>query len=353
MKKEKIEIYVFLLVGAVAAILLLSLLMKYILPALLPFIIAFFAAFAVKAPGAWLSKKTHISERIFRPALAVLGIIILISLFSLSVFLIGDFLLQLFVDITDYGKVYTALSRLSEVPYPIFGNLPEGLSLKLGECISQILVVAVEALAKLIASFAVELPEMLITIIITLVSVVYFAVDLERISSFVKSLFPQKYSYRLSWLGKRILEVLRKYVKSYLQMMGITFVVMLFGLVILGVESALAIAIIISVLDLLPILGVGAVLIPWSIFAFLIGESGLGVGLMVLFIAYTVLREAIEPKIFGKSLGVHPIITLISVYLGYAFFGFFGMVIFPVCAVLISGLFKKDKSAEVGEGFFG
>ena len=130
--------------------------------------------------------------------------------------------------------------------------------------------------------------------------------------------------------------------------MLITFGIMLIGLFILGIERAALIAVIIALLDLFPILGVGIVLVPWSIFELALGNNGRGIGLIVIFVSYTVIREIIEPKIIGKSLDVHPALTLVSLYVGYALFGGLGLIVFPILAVLVCQLFKKDKSTEVG-----
>ena len=130
--------------------------------------------------------------------------------------------------------------------------------------------------------------------------------------------------------------------------MLITFAIMLVGFMILGIERALLIALIVAVLDLLPILGVGIVLVPWSIFSFALGNNAIGIGLIVIFLSYTLIREILEPKILGKSLDVHPALTLVSLYLGYSLFGAPGLIVFPIIAVLICHLFKKDKSAKVG-----
>ena len=116
---------------------------------------------------------------------------------------------------------------------------------------------------------------------------------------------------------------------------------------ILQIRDAIIVAMIVAALDLLPVIGVGVVLLPWSIFAFAVGDSGTGIGLIVIFLVYTVVREILEPRILGKSLNVHPIITLISLYVGYAVFGVAGLVLFPLLAMAICPLFNKDKSAEI------
>ena len=127
----------------------------------------------------------------------------------------------------------------------------------------------------------------------------------------------------------------------------ITYATLLVGLLLLGVEHAAVVAFFIALLDILPIIGVGTVLIPWSIYELAIGDSALGIGLILLFLANAVIRQISEPKIVGKSLDLHPIITLITLYVGYALFGLWGMLLLPVAAVCISTALKGDNAAKV------
>ena len=101
-------------------------------------------------------------------------------------------------------------------------------------------------------------------------------------------------------------------------------------------------AIVISVVDILPILGTGTVLVPWAIFAFLTSSTPLGVGLLFLYAVTLVVRQLAEPRIVGGAIGVHPLATLASVYLGLRFLGFIGIFIGPMTALLLREVFFKE-----------
>ena len=109
------------------------------------------------------------------------------------------------------------------------------------------------------------------------------------------------------------------------------------------------IALFVAVLDILPVFGVGTVLVPWSIVLFVSGNGKAGFGILFLFAFITVLREIVEPKILGKNLGLHPLLTLILLYFGYHFFGFFGMIILPPLGALAAALIQ-DKDVETVDG---
>jgi predicted PurR-regulated permease PerM len=100
-------------------------------------------------------------------------------------------------------------------------------------------------------------------------------------------------------------------------------------------------AIVIAALDLLPVIGVGFVLLPWGLWSFFAGHTPFGVGLFVLFAFHTVLRQIIEPRIVGQSLGVHPLLTLFFIYVGYSVFGVIGLLLVPVFTVLVRVIFSE------------
>ena len=88
-------------------------------------------------------------------------------------------------------------------------------------------------------------------------------------------------------------------------------------------------------------------LVPWSILSFLMGNAARGVGLLVLLGAHEIMRQIAEPRILGKSLGVHPLVTLMLLYAGYSLFGFIGLLLVPAIGVLLSALFNKKNTTEV------
>jgi predicted PurR-regulated permease PerM len=122
---------------------------------------------------------------------------------------------------------------------------------------------------------------------------------------------------------------------------------MLTGFLILRIEHALLLSIIVAFLDILPIIGVGTVIIPWAIVEFAIGDGSLAVGLLVLFVVNAIIRQLAEPKIIGKNLDLHPIATLILLYVGYSLFGFVGLIVLPVIVLSIGVVLKGNNATEI------
>ena len=105
----------------------------------------------------------------------------------------------------------------------------------------------------------------------------------------------------------------------------------------------------IALLDLLPVIGTGTVLVPWGIVLLLTGNAGKGFGLLVLFALTTVLHEVLEPKLLGEKLGIPPLITLICLYAGYRLFGVWGMIASPVLFVAVRAGWDEELFSEKQE----
>jgi sporulation integral membrane protein YtvI len=190
------------------------------------------------------------------------------------------------------------------------------------------------------------LPSIVLVSIVTLVACFYFALDIEYLNGKVCNILPDAIMDTLKELKGRISFGLKRYFKAYMIIFIITFCELFLGFLILGVDYAFVLAILISFVDFLPVLGTPAVLVPWGIVLILMGRYFMGIGILVLMAIIMVVRQAIEPKILGKNLGVHPLVTLITLYVGYELFGLFGMIFLPI---LVLVLFSKGEDKAKAE----
>ena len=191
-----------------------------------------------------------------------------------------------------------------------------------------------------------SIPRVLIFVLVTVISSIYFSLDLENINRFVKERMPSGIVSRLVKFKNEFLSALIKYLRSYLMLMLITFIIMLFGFLVVGVKYAVLFAFIVALLDALPLIGVGTILVPWSLYQMIFSDFGLGLGLFILFIVNLVIRQFVEPKIVGKNLGIHPVVSLVLLYVGYHFFGFFGLLLIPFVTVILNAVFKREEEVS-------
>ncbi len=349
MNKEKLEFIAILLVGILAAGLLSGLLVRYLLPVVLPFIIAWGVALATRVPAAALSKKTRVPEHLLRLFISLFVTLILFGVAALVVWRLTAALWSFLSGLGEGSALYDLVALLSNPPI-IGDRLPPELLDTISGAADAILERALTALADLASSLALSVPRALFFLFITVIALVYFTLDLERINAAVRRILPERCAGVLSRLKKSFFLLGKRYLRSYLLLFLITFTIMLVGLFILGREHAFVIALLISVLDILPVIGVGTVLIPWSILSFAGGSHGLGVGLIVLFLVNLFVRQLTEPRIVGRSLDMHPVLTLILLYVGYSLFGIGGVIAVPVVSLALGALFYDDSTPEVDEG---
>lgn len=126
--------------------------------------------------------------------------------------------------------------------------------------------------------------------------------------------------------------------KGYISIMFITFVELSVGLTVLQAPNSILLAALIAVVDILPVLGTGTVLIPWSLISLITGDTFLGIGLIILYVVILIVRNIIEPKFIGKRIGLKPLVTLVSMYLGMKLAGVAGMFIFPLVVAFLKNL---------------
>jgi sporulation integral membrane protein YtvI len=176
---------------------------------------------------------------------------------------------------------------------------------------------------------------MLIFVLVSVISAFYFSVDLKKINESVMSPLSEKWQKRLVGVKDIILDTVVKYLRSYFIIMLITFSILIIGFLILGVKYYFVLSALFAAIDILPVLGVGTMLIPWGIFSLATGNFKLGMGLLVLYAVIIITRQILEPKIIGVSLGIHPLLTLFSMYLGFTLFGIGGMILAPLVTLII------------------
>lgn len=343
MKKEKIEYFAYFVISALGIAFFGFIFFRYALLAILPFLLGWLAAFASDAPASALSKSTRISARVWRlviSAVATLGVIALLLLFGKII--LGE-LWNLLSKLGEGDKISKIVNSLSEQMLGIFGRLelPKELEDTVTKAFSGIVTTLLTSLGTALSSVAGAIPRILLFIVITVIAAIYFALDLEKINHGVRRILPPSAFKLLVRIKNGALTLGVKYLRSYFLIMLMTFSIMFTGLLLLRVEYAFLFAIIIAVLDLLPIIGVGTALVPASVFCFLSGNRGLGIGLIILFLVNEAVRQFAEPRILGRHLGIHPLATLASIYIGYSFFGFAGIFLLPLLIILL-GIYKND-----------
>ena len=200
-----------------------------------------------------------------------------------------------------------------------------------------------EVLSAYAARVVSRLPLMLFTLSVTVIASCYIAKDYEKIKEYVKSIVPERFVNRYIELRQAALDGVLKMAKGYFFMFLITFSALALGFLLLGRKNWIMLAFAVSVVDILPVLGTGTVLLPWAAAELLFGGTLPAVGLVVLYLAVTVLRHIAEPKIIGRQTGLHPLLCLGAMFVGLKSVGFWGLVVFPLMLTVLLRLIKSGK----------
>ncbi len=198
------------------------------------------------------------------------------------------------------------------------------------------------AIVSLITSIASSLPTTVIGIVFSIVASYYFTADHDKVSQFVKRQFSEASYKKAVAVKTAIYDILFGYLKSYALILGITFAELTVAMLVLGVKNFFAVAFMIAVFDILPVVGTGTVLIPWTVIELIRGNYGMAIGLIITYVIVFIIRQIIEPKIVGDRVGLHPLVTLVSMFVGTVLFGVIGLFGIPITMAIIMDLHEKD-----------
>ncbi len=343
----------------VAAILaLLYFFIKYLFWAVAPFLLSFFFAILLQRPLRFLDKKTknkcHALWSILLVVASICVIIVpLIFILSELATRLMDFIKYLVGLVNDIPTLLTTLEsellnfgrHLPDSVYDTytttitdwFDNLLNNTDPSSGLGISfDTIKNGVTTGITGVYGVVKNIPSVLISVVIGVIAWIFFTKDYNYIVRFIQNQLPDGKKNLLVEIKQVFSKTILKMMRAYGLIMLITFIELFIGFSILSATGIMKnsyfiwIAAGISVFDILPVAGSGGILIPWALFSLILGNYKQAIGILVIYAAISVIRQYIEPKIVGNSLGVHPIVTLMGLYFGLKLFGFIGMFIVPI-----------------------
>lgn len=343
-KKVAVTVLVALLVIIAFAITSFSL--YTILPYFIPFLIAYLMAVLLE-PLIQLLTRIKKVNRLLAVTISYVLTIGLISL--LTFFATTKILKELFSLIQFIQKNIPAIQQwfidLYDRIQDFIKLLPTEISLQINKSFDTFLqslsnVDIVSRLGNYAINISTAIPNLFILTIIVFVSLFLFSLYLPKIHVQFLNFFKKKTQDVIIVLSNEMKSATLGFLRAQVILSTITYLISFVSLTILGVKYAFAISFLIIIVDLLPILGTGSTLGPWAIFSIARGDIFLGVGLLVLFLVITIVRKAIEPKILGERIGLGPLITLISIWVGFKALGIIGVFLGPILVILFKALVK-------------
>lgn len=320
----------------------------YLLRLFMPFVIAYIFALAVDP----LVRKMQKNMKLPRSGAAFLVMVILIGgiggLLSWIIYKLVNEIRTVYDNFPDiYDSMVFEIELIKTKLSGIYDMMPPNIQETLQNLADEISVAAAGFINKkstpvmnTAGSLAKSLPNVLVSTLVFLLSSYFMISDFARVKKAVKTPFTSRAQEKLTLLGLQIKKYLGAYVKAQLMIMSVVFFILFIGLSILNVEYALLVALGTAVLDALPFFGSGAVLWPWSLISFVTGDLKMGIGAVIIYVVIVVTRQSIEPKIVSSNIGMNPILTLMSMYLGFKLLSIGGMILGPVIMMLIISLYK-------------
>lgn len=327
-------------------ILLIYIVFKSLLAYLMPFVIAVLVAALLQRPARFLHKKIKVPKSICSVVLVLLTYILAVGVIGTAVYFLYQQLYGFFTDMREYiPHINEFVDRIKNMAISISNALPdeiiEHLNTLPSTAVDGITSKATAVLSSFAAGLVTSTPQLLVSCIVTVVASCYIAADYDFLYEYFTSNAPQKLSTFFKDVKSSVSETMVKVLRGYLLLMLLTFAELTLSMYILGIKYAVVVAAIVSIIDILPILGTGTVLIPWSIISFINGNYLLGIGLIVTYVVVTIVRNFLEPKIIGHQVGLYPLLTLVAMFTGLRLFGFFGMLLLPVVLILLINLYRK------------
>ena len=294
---------------------------KYLLPILMPFVIGFLIASIVQLP----LNALHLTGAKKNKAAAI---VLCIGFYALVIWGMVFFSAKVISEISNFAAAVPDL--FYDYAYPFLWkvgdwvqNILEPIDMTLAQLVNEVGKTAASTLAKYatefsgwavkaLASGVLSIPGALLSIVITVVASFYIAVDYQTVLDFLKRLIPAAHRESVVDVVSYARTAVLVYIKSYSIMFCVTFAALWLGFAILGIPYKLGLAFGIAFFDLLPILGVGGILLPWGAVALLMGRFTIGIGVIALYVVICALRHIIEPKFVGSQIGLHPLATLVA-----------------------------------------
>lgn len=312
-------------------------------PFLLALIVAIFLEPVVKLTVKYLKLNRFIAVSI----ICSLFVIVLLGL----LFLLG---LKLFNEVLAFVErlpnMFNEFSRIANDWLVYIRKTYENLPPDVVETIEQYLSALINWLSSQaihlsgqLGSVLTQLPNLFIFFIVFIVAVYMFSYSLTTLKDGFIQFFHDDSQQKVSAVIESLRHSIFGFLRSQIILSSLTYILSLVGLLIIDVKYPLAIALLIIIVDILPILGTGSVLVPWAIFSMFMGDFITGIGLIVLFLVITVFRRIVEPKILGDSVGISALAVLISLYVGLKLVGVIGVFIGPLIVII----YKACKNAGV------
>lgn len=326
----------------------------------MPFVLGWIFAWLLEPLVRFLIKHTILS----RKSVSILLILVICGILGAA---IGWFVYKIFVEVSAlsdnwtmiWNEISTASTQLYNLSSDFITYLPPeiqkvafGLSDQLMAWLQEL---GTTSLLPKTTSFAIKLPSLFLSLLFFLMSLFFMMADYPRIGAVVTDWMPVNLKAFLRFLEKTFTSAFSGYIRAELLLSVVVFFILVAGFALMHLPYALLLAFILAVLDFIPIIGAGTVIIPWAVVCLILGDWSRGISFLTIWGVIALFRRVAEPRFLGSQTGLHPVLSLLSIYVGMKAFGVLGMILAPtlllvVISVFASGVFDAF-TADVAMAF--
>lgn len=339
------------LLSALTVFVLFWLALRYLLPLFSPFLLGAGLALAAEPMTHFLHKRL----RVPRPVSAGIGVSMAFCLLTMLLLILCAFLVRelrllsgVLPDLEQTARSGFSLVRSwlvdlsSHMPQSIQPLIQENMDTLFSDGAS-LLNKGVGYLLGLAGSLLSHVPDSALTLGTAIISAFLISAKLPRIKKWLLRRIPKDRLNAMLDTARRIRRIFGSWLLAQTKLMGVTFIILVLGFVLLKIPYAPLWALGVCLVDAFPVLGTGTVLLPWSLICLLQSDIPRSVGIASLYIVVSITRSALEPKLLGRHLGLDPLVTLMAMYAGYQLWGIGGMILAPMLTVTAMQMVPERK----------
>lgn len=312
---------------------------------LMPFVIGWFIAYIANPLVSWLERRLKIVKKLS----SVMIIIVVLAGIAAALY---------FASVKIYKEVVVLINNMPEIfeqskhvgnnildsMYKLISFLPGGIKDALttfvdniGTYFSELLKDLSVPTVTMAGNVAKRIPSVIIYAFFTVISAFFFISKREELITLSRKWTPDPILRRVSLIITNFKYAMGGYFKAQFKIMGVIFAILLVGFIILKVPFYALLAILIALLDFLPFFGTGTALIPWAVYQLIVKDYKMAVGLIVIYAVTQGVRQLIQPKLVGDSMGLDPLMTLFFLFVGYKVGSVIGMILaVPIGLIIIN-----------------
>lgn len=326
----------------------------------MPFVLGFIFAWILEPLVRFVIQKTILS----RKAISIVLILLICGLLGGGLsFLVYKLCTEIMSLSNNWGLIWDELSnaftQLNDMVQNLVAYLPEEAQAVANDLSKQMLgwlqTVGTDSLIPKTTSFAIKIPSVVLSLIFFLMSLYFIMADYPHIGSVVTDWMPARLRRFLHFLEKTFQAAFTGYIRAEFLLSVVVFFILVLGFSLMKLPYALVLALFLAVLDFIPIIGAGTIMVPWALVDLVLGNWKTSVVLMVIWGVIVLFRRIAEPRFLGSQTGLHPVLSLLSIFVGMKAFGVLGMILAPTLLLVAinvcrSGVFDSF-AADVSLAF--